>query len=68
MTRPNRMAFVFGDLTMTLSEADIEQVYRDWETAHPGQTIKNMTSKEFSDTCMEKIKASARPTRTVLHN
>ena len=68
MTDTKRMAFVFGDLTMTLSVDDIEQVYRDWETAHPGQTIKNMTSKEFSDACMERLKASARPTRTVFHN
>lgn len=68
MTKPKRMAFVFGDLTLTLSENDIEQVYREWEATHPGRSIKAMSSKEFSDACMKKIVASARPTRTVLHN
>lgn len=60
MMRSRKMAFVFGDLTLTLSEADIAQIYREWEAAHPGKPIRTMTAKEFSDACMGKIVASAR--------
>lgn len=61
MTR--RMEFIFGDVAMTLSEDDLEAVFQ--ELAKKG---RKPTSAEFADACMERIKASARPTRTVIHN
>jgi hypothetical protein len=68
MTETKKMAFVFGDITLTLTPADIEAVYTAWELAHPGKTLRDMTSKEFSDAVMKRMVANAKPTRTVLHN
>lgn len=68
MTVPGRLAFVFGDVTLTLTPRDIEEVYAKWELTHPGKTIRDMSSKEFSDALMERMKANAKLTRTVLHN
>lgn len=65
---PKRMAFVFGETTMTFSPDDVEAVMREWESKHPGKPITDMPPTEFADACMVRIKASARPTRTVLHN
>ena len=66
--KPKRMAFVFGDTTMTISQDDVETIIIDWEESHPGRSVLEMTPKEFADECMKRLKASARPTRTVLHN
>lgn len=58
-----RMEFIFGDLAMILSEDDLEAVFKEL-----GAKGREPTSAEFADACMERIKASARPTRTVIHN
>lgn len=64
-----RMAFVFGNVTMTFSEDDIEAVWKAWELENPGKIAsRDMTPDEFGKLCLERIKASARPTITVLHN
>lgn len=65
MSDIKKLAFVFGDVTMTLTEADLEAVFDDLAKRFPK---REPTSREFADACMERIKASARPTRTVLHN
>ena len=63
MTR--RLEFIFGDVAVTLSEIDLEAVLTELSVKHPN---REPTSAEFADACMERIKASARPARTVLHN
>ena len=63
-----RMEFIFGDVAMTFSPEDIEAVIAEWKQKNPGRSLKHMKSSDFADACMERIKASARPTRTVLHN
>lgn len=64
-----KMAFVFGDVTFTLSPEDVESVWDEWEAKNPGKdATRHMSSDEFADGCMKRLKASARPTRTVLHN
>ena len=69
MSDIKKMAFVFGDTTLTFTEDDIEAVFLEWEKKHPGKKVgRDMKSDEFADACMERLKASARPTRTVLHN
>lgn len=69
MPTPKKMAFVFGDTTLTFSPEDIEQVLLEWERSHPGKTAhRDMSSDEFARACIDRMKANARPTRTVLHN
>lgn len=69
MSTPKKMAFVFGDVTMTLTPDDIEAVWHEWERDNPGKKARwGMTSEEFSRRVLERMKANARPTRTVLHN
>jgi hypothetical protein len=63
-----RMAFVFGDVTMTFSPDDIEAIIKGWKRKNPSKKVADMPPTEFADLCMERLKASARPTRTVLHN
>jgi hypothetical protein len=63
MTR--RMEFIFGGITLTLSEDDIEAVMKELAEKHPK---REPTSAEFADACMERMKANARFTRTVIHN
>lgn len=66
---PKKMAFVFGDVALTFSPDDIEAVWADWEKENPGKVAsRDMTSREFADRCLARMKANARPTRTVLHN
>lgn len=65
---PKKMAFVFGDTTMTFSPDDVEAVWKEWEAENPGKTARDMPSEEFSKRCMDRIVKSARPTRTVIHN
>jgi hypothetical protein len=66
---PRKLAFIFGDVAMTFTPEDIETVWKAWEAKHPGKRGDiDMPSAEFIDACMEQIKASARPTRTVIHN
>jgi hypothetical protein len=69
MATPKKMAFVFGDVTLTFAPEDIEAVWKEWEAANPGKKAwRDMTSDEFADACMRRLKANAKPTRTVLHN
>lgn len=68
MTEIKKMQFVFGDITLTLTVDDIEAIYLDWERRHPGKRAFQMKSKEFADACMDRLKANAKLTRTVLHN
>lgn len=69
MKNPDKMAFVFGDITLTFSPADIEIIWKEWDAAHPGKNARrDMTSEEFGHACVERMKANARLTRTVLHN
>jgi len=63
-----RMEFIFGDIAMTFSPEDIEAVIAEWRSANPGKDLKKMKSSEFADACMKRMKAGARPARTVLHN
>jgi hypothetical protein len=64
-----KMAFVFGDVTLTFTPDDIEAVWREWEREHPGKSARrDMSEDEFADRCIKRLRASARPTRTVLHN
>ena len=65
MTEIKKMAFVFGNVTLTLTEADIETIQFKWGLAHPG---REMTGAEFADACMMHMKENAKLTRTVLHN
>lgn len=66
---PKKLAFVFGDTTLTFTPADIDAVWKEWESSHPGKVASvDMTPAEFADGCMRRLKANARPTRTVLHN
>ena len=65
MTEIKKMAFVFGNVTLTLTEADIETIQFKWGLAHRG---RKMTGSEFADACLEHMKANAKLTRTVLHN
>lgn len=65
MSEIKKLEFIFGDVAMTLTEADLEAVFHDLAKAHPD---REPTSVEFADACMARMKANARPTRTVLHN
>lgn len=66
---PKKMAFVFGDVTLTFTPDDIEAVWKEWEAKNPGKRAdRDMPQAEFADACMERLKGNARPTRTVLHN
>jgi hypothetical protein len=60
-----KLEFIFGDIAMTLTPADLEAVMKDLAKKHPK---REPTSAEFADACMERMIAHARPTRTVLHN
>lgn len=56
-----------GEVELSLSPETIMQVHREWEAAHPGQLARvAMTSDEFANRMMEKLKQSARrlPTGT----
>jgi hypothetical protein len=69
MATPKKMVFVFGDVTLTFAPEDIEAVWKEWEAANPGKIgHRDMARDEFADACMKRLKANARPTRTVLHN
>lgn len=68
MTETKKIAFVSGGFTLTLTPEDIEAVYTEWELTHPGKTLRDMSSKEFSAAVIERMKANAKLTRTVLHN
>jgi hypothetical protein len=66
---PRKMVFVVGETSFTFTPDDIEAVWSDWEREHPGKRAdRDMTAAEFSARCMARLKANARPTRTVLHN
>ncbi len=65
MTEIKKLAFVFGDITLTLTENDIGLVMDKLYKAHPGREI---TGPEFAEACLEHMKSNAKPTRTVLHN
>lgn len=60
-----KLEFIFGDVAMTLTPADLEAVFQELAKKHPK---REPTSSEFADACMARLKANARPTRTVLHN
>jgi hypothetical protein len=63
------MAFVFGNTTMTFTPDDIEAVWKEWEAENPGKIAhRDMSQDEFAKRCRARIRASARPTRTVIHN
>lgn len=69
MTTPKKMAFVFGDVTLTFEPKDIEAVFAQWEKENPGKRGDlDMSADEFSRRCVERIKTNAKLTRTVLHN
>lgn len=69
MPSPKKMVFTFGEVSMTFTPNDIDAVWREWEAKHPGRRADlEMTRDEFSKACVERLKANARPTRTVLHN
>lgn len=68
METPKKMAFVFGDVTMTITPDDIETIYNQWLAENPGKKLRDMPSEVFSNRCMERMKANAKLTRTVLHN
>lgn len=68
MTDIKKMAFVFGDVTMTFTPDDIEAVIAEWQKDNPGKPVKKMSPTEFADRCMKRLVANVRPTRTVLHN
>lgn len=59
-----RMELIFGDVAMTFSPEDIEAVIVEWRLKNPGRSLKHMKSSDFADVCMERIKASARPTHS----
>ncbi len=66
---PRKMTFVCGDVTLTFTPGDIDAVWQEWEAAHPGKRADlDMPQQDFVDACMKRLKASARPTRTVIHN
>ena len=60
-----KLEFIFGGVAMTLTEADLEAVFGDLAKKYPK---REPTSAEFADACMARMKANARPARTVLHN
>jgi hypothetical protein len=63
------MAFVAGGVTLTFGSEDIEAVWKDWESKHPGKVAsRDMTADEFAAACIARLKQNAKPTRTVLHN
>ena len=68
MDTPKKMAFVFGDVTLTFSPDDILAVWGDYERENPGKKARDMSSEEFGRRCVKRLKENARPTRTVLHN
>ena len=45
-------------ISFEISEKMIEEVYREWETEHPGMTAASMSPGEFSDRLMKKMKMS----------
>lgn len=66
---PKKVAFIFGDVAMTFTPDDVEAICKEWEAEHPGkQADIHMSPKEFATRSMKRLKANARPTRTVLHN
>lgn len=65
---PKKMAFVFGDVAMTLTPDDIEAVYEEWQKENPGKRLRELLPAEFSKRVLERMKTNAKPTRTVLHN
>lgn len=65
MSKIRKLEFIFGGVAMTLTEADLDAVFSDLAKKHPK---REPTSAEFADACMERMKANARPTRTVIHN
>jgi len=67
MIGPKKLEFIFGDVTMTLTPADLEAIEKDYER-ETGKKATRMSPSEFADRCMARMKANARPTRTVLHN
>jgi hypothetical protein len=68
MNSPKKIKFIIGDVAMTFTPADVEAVIADWLRENPGCTETDMPPGEFADRCMKRLKAGARPTRTVLHN
>lgn len=68
MSTTKKMQFVLGDVTLTFTPEDIEAVIADYKRENPGKDVRDMPSSEFADRCMKRLKASARPTRTVIHN
>jgi hypothetical protein len=44
---------------VTLSEAMIERVLRQWRARHPGCTLRDLTAREFSRLMMQAMRASA---------
>ena len=60
-----KLQFIFGDTAMSLTEADIDAICAEWDQKKMG---REMTPAEFADSALAKLKASARPARTVLHN
>lgn len=65
MRNIKKLEFIFGGVAMTLTEADLDAVLQDLAMKFPK---REPTSAEFADVCMARMKANARPTRTVLHN
>jgi hypothetical protein len=64
-----KIEFIFGDIAMTITPNDIEEVLQKWEREHPGKKAELcLSGKEFSSLMIENIKSRARPARTVLHN
>lgn len=69
MTDIKKMAFVFGDITLTLTPEDIEAICTKWELANPGKLAhRDLSGPEFANACMDHMTANAKLTRTVLHN
>lgn len=69
MAPPRKIAFVFGDITLTFEESDVDAVLDQWEKENPGKVAdRDMSSDEFARRCVERIKANAKLTRTVIHN
>lgn len=50
-----------------IGPAMIEQVMKDFEAENPGRKAEEMTSKEFADRMMAKMKSTARPTDAARH-
>jgi hypothetical protein len=65
MSKIRKLEFIFGEIAMTLTEADMDAIMTKLALKHPK---RDPTSTEFADACMEHMTANARPARTVLHN